>query len=256
MKIKLGILSVAALLFMISLSCKHILPQKDDNIAANDTIVNSEFSGVKRFMSGDKLIKEVTFKNGIKEGLNSNYYDDGRLRSTIIYKNGLRSDTAKWYYPEGDLYRATPYTNDTINGTQLKYHKNGRLMAELPYKMGLRMPGLKEYYEDGRPGDVIPSIMAEINQSKYESEGVVRIILKLSNESNNVKFYRGSLVDGVFNPDRSKEITISSGMGLTELKTDTVNGQGYLDIIAVYTTRFRNKEILTKRVKLPYNNLK
>lgn len=254
---KLYIVPITFLLLsgIFTSSCKHILPPKDSEGKLNDTIVAAEFTGVKRFMSGEKLIKEVTFKNGIREGLNKNYYDDGRLKSTIWYSNNLKSDTARWYYPDGKVYRSTPYTSDKINGVQKKFHKNGSIMAEIPYKMGLRTPGLREYYDNGLPVKGMPSILTELNDSYYKSDGKFRVLLRLSNESTDVEFFQGSLVDGAFDPSVSKKVTISSGMGFVELNRDRDRGRNYVDIIAVYTTRFNNKEILTKRVRLPYNDL-
>lgn len=252
----LNFLTLAIIILLAAASCKHILPQKEAGNEINDTIVSENFTGIKKYYSEGKLIKEVTFKDGVKDGLCKNYYDDGRLKTTIIYSNNLKSDTSRWYYPEGMVYRATPYRNNMLNGVQVKYYKNGRVQAEIPYKDGLRMPGLKEYYEDGRPVAGMPSIVAETDASHYATHGTVRLILKLSNNSKNVQFFRGSLVDGAFDPSVCREITVSSGMGYAELSRTDSGGSGYIDITAVYVTRFRNKEILTKRIKLPYNNLK
>lgn len=237
-------------------SCKHIFPPKEREMQqAADTTVSADFTGIKKYYNEGKLVKEITFSNGIKNGICRNYYADGRLKRTIIYSNELKRDTAKWYYPEGMVYRATPYVNDSIHGLQTKYYKNGRKQAELPYNMGLRMPGLKEYYEDGRMVTGIPSIKSEISDERWEQESLIKVVVRLDNKSTNVKFYLGSLSNGAFNPELCRDITISSGMGLAEMKRSDKGGRDYVDIIAVYTTRFRNKEIITTRVKLPYNNL-
>jgi hypothetical protein len=240
---------------MVISSCKHIIPPKENKADIRDTINVDEFTGVKKFYDQERLVKDITYKKGVKEGICHNYYEDGRLKSTIIYSNNLKTDTAKWYYPEGMVYRATPYKDDKINGIQTKYYKSGRKQAELPYVNSLRTPGLKEYYENGSEVDGIPSIETDINDAYYNSHGIVRLILKLSNSSKNVKFYKGSLIDGAFDEEKCKDITISSGMGYIELAKNDTTGRGYVDVIAVYTTRFRNKEIITMRVKLPYNNL-
>ena len=237
-------------------SCRHIIPPKEGkNKQAADTTVSKDFTGIKKQYNNGKVLKEVTFINGIKNGLCSNYYDDGRLKRTIIYSNDLKTDTAKWYYPEGMVYRATPYVNDVIQGVQTKYYKNGRKQAELPYNMGLRMPGLKEYYEDGRMVIGIPSIKSEISAGMWDEEGILKVVVKLDNNSTNVKFYRGGLSDGAFNPELCSDVTIASGMGLVEMKRSDSGGKDYVDIIAVYTTRFGNKELIITRVNLPYKNL-
>ena len=214
------------------------------------------FTGLKRFHDGEKLIKETNFRNGKKEGICKNYYDDGRLKRTIIYSNDLKEDTAKWYYKSGRVYRATPYQNDKIHGVQTKYYQSGRVWAQIPYKHGLRLPGLKEYYDNGLEVGKIPSIDYNISKTYYEEDGLVSIVLTLSNKSKNVEFYKGGMLDGAFDINRAKEVTASTGMGYVELKRTTTGGKEYVDVVAVYTTRFKNKEIITKRIKLPYNDLK
>ncbi|MEA1887892.1 MAG: hypothetical protein U9N72_11850 [Bacteroidota bacterium] len=222
--------------------------QADEEKAADDVQV------VKYYNEG-RLVKEVTFKDSIRNGICRNYYDDGRLKRTIWYENGLKEDTAKWYYPEGMVYRATPYKNDKIHGVQTKYYKSGRIQATLPYKNGLRTPGLKEYLPDGREVESYPTIEHTIRDLTDTQADAVRVFTQLSNESVNVRFYRGSLIDGSFEPDKCTDITTSSGKGFVELKPNSEKGKGYVNIIAVYTTRFRNKKIISKRIKLPYNNL-
>jgi len=210
---------------------------------------------VKKFYSEGKLVKEVSFKNDIRNGICRNYYTDGRLKRTIWYENGIKEDTAKWYYREGMVYRATPYNNDRIHGTQTKYYKEGRVMATIPYKNGLRMQGLVEYLPDGRKVENYPTITYNIRDLIGTSQNVLKVFARLSNESVDVRFYKGSMIDGVFDPDKCIDITSSSGIGYFELKPDNANGKGYTDVIAVYRTRFGNKKILTRRIELPHNNL-
>jgi len=213
------------------------------------------FSGIKRYYSEGKIIKEVTFVNGLRNGICKNYYDDGRLKSTIIYRNNIKEDTAKWYYTEGMVYRITPYVNDRIHGTQIKYYKNGRIQASLPYRNGLRLPGLKEYYENGVEVKSNQTIDYNISNQYNTNNGLVRVFLKLSQESIYVDYYHGSLVDNAFDPEKCRKVTASSGMGFIELHKDPGKGRDYVDVIAVYTTRFGNNEILTRRIKLPYKDL-
>jgi len=210
---------------------------------------------VKKYYNEGKLVKEVTFENDVRNGICRNYYDDGRLKRTIWYENGLKEDTAKWYYPEGKVYRATPYKNDKIHGIQTKYYKTGRVQSTIPYNNGLRTQGLKEYLPDGRDAETYPTIEHNVRDLTDTKSGVLRMFTQLSNESVNVRFYRGSFIDGAFDPDKCQDITTSSGMGYVELRPDAEKGKGYIDIIAVYSTRFRNQKIITKRIKLPYNNM-
>ncbi len=71
---------------------------------------------LKKYMSGNHIAMEITFKNGVKEGLTKTFYPGGKVSRTLWYENGLREDSAKWYFEEGQLFRTTPYKRDTIDG--------------------------------------------------------------------------------------------------------------------------------------------
>lgn len=241
-----------AMVILLAASCQNTANNKE---ARADKEGDGNKAEVKKYYSEGKLVKEVTFKNGVRNGICRNYYDDGRLRSTIWYENGLKEDTAKWYYREGMLFRATPYKNDKLHGIQTKYYKTGRVQATLPYRDGLRLQGLKEYLPYGGEPEKYPAIEHTIREMTDTPSGEVKVFTKLSNESTNVRFYRGSLIDGAFDPDKCQDITTSSGMGFVDLKPNAEKGKGYVDIIGVYITRFGNKKIITTSIKLPYNNL-
>ena len=53
----------------------------------------------------------------------------------------------------------------------------------------------------------------------------------------------------------SSVATAATGMGYLELSKSSSGGKAYVDVVAVYKTRFGNKEIIIKRIKLPYNDL-
>lgn len=220
--------------------------------SSKDNGEEKEETRIKKFFNEGRLVKEVSFKDDIRHGLSRNYYDDGRLKRTIWYENGLKEDTAKWYYREGRVYRASPYRNDELHGVQTKYYKTGRVQATIPYKHGLRTPGLKEYLPDGREVDNYPEIEHTIRDMTETDQGVIKIFTMLSNESTDVRFFRGSLnEDGTFDPADCTDITTSSGIGFAQVSPGSPQEKGYVDIIAVYLTRFRNKKLIIKRIELP-----
>lgn len=240
------------IILLLTISCQGPDAARDGR---KDKKERDEKVELRKYYNEGRLVKEVSYRDSIKHGINRNYYNDGRLKRTIWYENGLKEDTAKWYYPEGMVYRATPYKNDNIHGVQTKYYKTGRIQATIPYRNGLREQGLKEYLPDGRQEETYPTIISKIRDLTDTHAGVVRVFTRLSNESVKVRFYRGALIDGLFDPEKCTDITSSSGMGFLELKPDNAKGKGYVDIIAIYSSRFGNRKIITERIKLPYNNL-
>jgi len=238
-------------LLLFSLLASSCIDKEGGESTGSKKNDEEEKAVVKKYYNEGKLVKEVTFKYDIRNGICRNYYSDGRLKRTIWYENGRKEDTAKWFYREGMVYRATPYSSNEIHGVQTKYYKNGRVQATLPYKNGLRMQGLREYLPDGRDEGGYPDIDYMIKDASNEDPPVIKIITRLTNESVNVKFFRGRLVDGVFDPAKCTDITTSSGMGYLELSKDNTRDRSHVNIIAIYATRFRNRKIITKRIPLP-----
>jgi hypothetical protein len=222
-----------------------------DTISVPDT----GYNGIKKFYSGNLLIKEVTFKNGIRQGEMKSYYQGGQLYQSFWYENGFREDSAKWYYPEGQVFRTTPYKHDTIDGTQKQYYRNGRVKAKLNYIKGLRTPFLEEFTQDGKLIGGYPQIAVNINDN-YSTTGKVRINLELSDKSTKVRFYRGEFFDGVFDTARCTRIKIINGKAYLDLKKTGSPQTDFIGVIAEIMTTFGNNYLAYKKIELPYKDLK
>ena len=206
-------------------------------------------------MSGEVLVKEVTFKNGVREGLMKSFYPGGQLRQTFWYKNNLREDSAKWYYQEGQVFRSTPYVHETIYGIQVQYYRTGKVRARLGYKKGLRTPFFEEFNSDGKRIRDYPEIVVD-TEDKYFSGGVYRIKLSLSDKSDKVEFYRGEFSGGVFDSTRCKKLNTIDGHAVFELRKSGSPTSDSTSVIAGILTKFGNKFLLQKKIPLPYNDLK
>jgi len=124
--------------FIISCTSKGPVKKESQPITDSISVHDTGYTGIKQYMSGKTLVKEVTFKNGVREGLMKSFYQTGEVRQTFWYDKGLREDSSLWYYQEGQKFRATPYKRDTIDGIQKQFYRNGRLRAKLGYSKGLR----------------------------------------------------------------------------------------------------------------------
>ena len=232
-------------------SGKKDLTTETEIVSAPDT----GYTGIKKYYSKQLLIKEITFKNGIRHGEMKSYYQGGQLYQTLWYENGLREDSAKWYYLEGQVFRATPYKHDTIDGTQKQYYRNGRVKAKLTYIKGLRTPSLEEYDQKGKLVSVYPEIVASIRDD-YSTKGSVRINLELSNNATKVKFYRGDFINGVFDTARVTMLKTTTGKAFLDLKKTGSPQSEYVGVIAEILTSFGNIYLACKKVDLPYKDLK
>ena len=255
MKVFYGSLVTILAMLLIS-GCNGKGGGKKDSQTGNDTITVSDtgYTGIKQYMSGQVLVKEVTFKNGVREGLMKSFYQNGKVRQTFWYENGLREDSAKWYYQEGQVFRSTPYKNDTIDGTQKQYYRNGRVKAKLSYIKGLRTPYLEEFTQEGKLVGGYPELVVNIRDD-YQTKGVYRVSLNLSDKSTKVRYYRGDFSNGVFDTAYCKKINTIKGIGYLDLKKTGSPKTGYVGVIAEILTNYGNNYLVYKKIELPYNDL-
>jgi hypothetical protein len=244
-------------LIIIAAGCSGKGSLKKETIAGTDTLTvpDTGYTGIKKFYSGKYLIKEVTFKNGIKHGETKTFYPGGQLYQTFWYENGLREDSSRWYYVEGQLFRSTPIKHDTINGTQKQYYRNGRVKAKINYMKGLRSTGLEEFNQNGKLISDYPEIVFNIIDN-YKTAGKLRINLELSDKSRKVKFYRGEFTGGVFDTVKCEPIKSVGGKTFLDLRKSVTPQADYVGIIGVFLTDFGNKYLAYKKIDLPYKDLK
>jgi hypothetical protein len=241
---------------MLASGCNGRGTSKKESQTPVDTISvpDTGYTGITQYKSRELLVKEVTFKNGVRNGLMKSFYQDGRVRMTYWYENGLREDSTKFYYEGGQLFRATPYKHDTIDGIQQQYYKSGRLKAKLGYKKGLRTPYLEEYAQDGKLIGGYPEVVVGV-QDDYSTKGVYKISLSLSDKATQVTFYKGDLTGGVFDTAQYKLLKTVKGVGTLTLKKTGTQNPGYVGVIAGILTDFGNNYLVYKKIELPYKDI-
>jgi hypothetical protein len=254
---KLNFVPFLFLIIILSFACSGKKQAKRKPASAADTISvpDTGYTGIKKYYSDDKLIKEITFKNGVREGEMKSFYQGGQLYQRFWYENGLREDSAVWYYLEGQVFRTTPFKHDTIDGIQKQFYRTGQLKAEIKYSKGLRLPFLKEYTVNGHLVTGYPEIVFDITDN-YKSKGRVGISLALSNKAEKVTFYRGEFTNGLLDTTKCARIKSAGGKAILELRKSNSPGAGYVGVIAETPTDFGNKYITSKKIELPYKDLK
>jgi hypothetical protein len=168
--------------------------------------------------------------------------------------NGLRQDSSRWYFEEGQLFRTTPYKNDTIDGIQKQFYRTGKLKAKIGYEKGLRTPFFQEFTTEGKLIGGYPQLIIKPIDS-YKAKGTYRITLELSDKSEKVKFFRGEFYGGVFDTTRCESIKTVKGIGYLDLKKASSAKSGYVGVIAGILTDFGNNYLIYKKIDLPYNDL-
>jgi hypothetical protein len=89
-------------------------------------------------------------ENGNLNGVEINYFPDGRLKSKITWKNNLKDGPFEVYHEEGYLHSTGEYVKDLKEGLYKIYYPNGKIkvvfLAEHDFKNGLSTT----YYESGK----------------------------------------------------------------------------------------------------------
>jgi hypothetical protein len=249
-------ISVLSVLLLVS-GCVGKGSAKKEALADADTVTvpDTGYTGIKKYYSGTLLIKQVTFKNGVRSGEMKSFYPGGQLYQTFWYENGLREDSSTWHYLEGQVFRSTPYKHDTIDGTQKQYYRNGRLKARINFIKGKRVPMIEEFTQEGKLLKGYPDILFSFNDN-YKTTGKFRINLELSDKSPKVKFYRGEFTDGVFDSVKCAGIKTIDGKAFLVLNKTGFSQSDNVGIIAVILSNFGNNYITYKKIDLPYKDLK
>jgi len=247
---------IIILAMIIMAGCAGKSQGKKDSVSAGDavTVPDTGYTGIKQYFSNQRILKEITFENGIRHGLMKTYYQGGQLYQTFWYENGLREDSSAWYYLEGQIFRTTPYKRDTVDGIQRQYYRTGKIKARIRYSKGLRTPLLEEYDKNGRLIGGYPEIITDIRDD-YNSKGLYTIGLEMSDKTEKVKFYRGEFTDGRFDTTLIKKLETIKGRSSLELKKTGISKPEYVDVIAEIITQFGNRHLIYKKIDLPYNDL-
>lgn len=102
----------------------------------------------------DVHVTEVYFdiNCGGKNGLVSEYYEDGSLKTAVMCVEGKREGAYKSYYPNGFLEKIIVYRADMRDGDFKKYYENGKLAHEWKFQDGKKVEGYVRqcnYYDNG-----------------------------------------------------------------------------------------------------------
>ncbi|MEO5645363.1 MAG: TonB family protein [Bacteroidia bacterium] len=119
---------------------------------------------INLYNNDEALVNTETFSNGLLEGTSTQYYKNGKTESIAEYHAGRRNGLYADYYSSGEIYRKSFYTNDTLNGHEIRYSDN-KIFKEGDYKMGEKVPGTWKVYS---PNGFSPEEILENTPVKSE----------------------------------------------------------------------------------------
>ncbi len=150
---------------------------------AQGSYVDEKRVGKWQFFSGDQVVSEETFTDGVKDGISRTYYPTGELLEESEWQKGQQTGSYRVFFPNGKPYMQCKYSNGKRNGLCLSYYQNGRVEMEAYYLNNLRHNDWKFYDEDGKleytlkydQGNLLnPEVQDSIdsvNQKQFEKNG-------------------------------------------------------------------------------------
>ena len=99
---------------------------------------------IRRYNEYDEL-EECFMNNGIKEGINQEYYTSGQLYIWSNYINGKKYGAYYQYIKNYQLYQEIYYLNDELHGSYIMYTRF-KIIYSSEYYIRNKKNGLQKYY--------------------------------------------------------------------------------------------------------------
>jgi tetratricopeptide (TPR) repeat protein len=126
---------------------------------------------------------QIEYENGLSNGLEKRYYEDGILKQEGIIKNEKEIGTWKAFHPNGQLKNLTPFNEDgKINGKSISYYSTGKIKSSYEYKNGTYIKDKildkiyklynegQEYYRAGNFKSAIKKYSKCIEQDEFSAD--------------------------------------------------------------------------------------
>lgn len=129
--------------------------------------------------------RQITYfyRNGLKHGVATSHYEDGKMELEITYRKGLKNGEEITFYENGKPQFKKTYSNDVLDGEYIAFYNNGKPQQRSLYEKGL-LSGETDYFD--RDGNLVK---IEHYQNGVKN-GVERII------QNNTLVEENNYVDG------------------------------------------------------------
>lgn len=247
-------LLTAAIIMLLASACGGGAGQEGTGRKKDGHVADTGYTGVKNYIKDNIKLKEVNYKNGLKEGITRTFYKGGALEQEIPYSGDKKNGEAKWYYPDGKLFRVTPYVNDTIHGDQVQYYKSGRVKARIGYVDGKRVPGIEEFMMSGEKVTDYPTLRYRVND-RYEDRGGYKVFIEFTDMAEKAKYYRGDYVNGLVDMDSLALLLQTATTGYLDLQKTPGHKADSVVVIASYLTQFGNRLYYRLAIPLRYKDL-
>ena len=92
---------------------------------------------------------EVPYRNGVKDGLAIENFEDGSPLNRVLWVNGEKEGKEIRFYKNGKKYREKNYVDGKLQGTMTIYYENGSKKSVYFFERGILQGVAFRYLEDG-----------------------------------------------------------------------------------------------------------
>lgn len=132
-------------------SCYTIFYDQNKNIVSEGKEVNKLREGSwKYYHKASKSVMTLEhYKNGKLEGLKTVYYPNGKIVDEVVYKNGLKEGVYKKYSESGIVMESSFFKNGEYDGEAIYKDPNDQVVAKGMFKKGKKI-GMWQFFVDGK----------------------------------------------------------------------------------------------------------
>jgi antitoxin component YwqK of YwqJK toxin-antitoxin module len=98
---------------------------------------SGELDSIWEFYTDKGLMeKRTTYKNDLRNGIETTFDTEGKKLTEIFYESGIKSGEAKYFYPSGKIKQKVKFKDNKEEGKSLEYAEDGRIITEYTYRSG------------------------------------------------------------------------------------------------------------------------
>ncbi|MEA2048644.1 MAG: hypothetical protein U9O64_09395 [Campylobacterota bacterium] len=143
-----GLLSVSILAEIHATEKKEINQNKTHSLKIPDKVPSGI---IKEYYENGKIRSSISYRGDEKHGLRKEFYETGKLLLKVPYHHTLFHGVMELYYPSGKLQLEIPFKNNTVDGMMKAYYSTGKLHYETPFILGKKKGIGKVYNPTGKP---------------------------------------------------------------------------------------------------------
>ena len=113
-------------------------------------------NGAQQFFydSTGQLTKEETYLNGKLNGISKEFNRNGDTILFMNFRNDIREGIQREYFPDGKRSRILSYKNGVLDGTHITFNAEGKVEVSLSYKEGKKNGKQTYFYSNGKEAGI------------------------------------------------------------------------------------------------------